>query len=346
MEPYFEFELTLEKAVSHDGRLLVSGVASTTSTDFQNDAFSENALHSMAAQALGKPFVTSHNHELGDEIGTITKAKVDGNQLWIEGELDADDVLAQRLHKKILKSGKAGFSVGAYLLAVKPGLSKSVRVIDDVKLNHVMLTNKPVQKDTFCVAISKALHQYGESNIMENQEVAVEQTEEIAKAGMKFSSDTLAQLKTIHDSAPDEATKGNIRDMVGAQVDETYWSPAEVESPVEEASEAGKSDTPDDAHVPEVAEVIQADSSAAEANDKFVGVINKSIDDRLAPKLAELNEAIALLKSLSSTMTQGRGHDASASAPVPTVSASELRKAHRNDSDLIAHMLLKASNGG
>ena len=343
MEPYFEFELTLEKAVSHDGRLLVSGVASTTSTDFQNDAFSENALHSMAAQALGKPFVTSHNHELGDEIGTITKAKVDGNQLWIEGELDADDVLAQRLHKKILKSGKAGFSVGAYLLAVKPGLSKSVRVIDDVKLNHVMLTNKPVQKDTFCVAISKALHQYGESNIMENQEVAVEQTEEIAKAGMKFSSDTLAQLKTIHDSAPDEATKGNIRDMVGAQVDETYWAPAEVDAPTEGASVASADD--DDASAPADAPIVQEDTTADE-EDKFIGVIDKSIDEKLAPKLAELNEAIALLKSLSSTMTQGRGHDATAIAPEKEVTALELRKAHRNDSDLIAHMLLKASNGG
>lgn len=414
MENNFEFDLVLEKAEHRDGRMFVSGVASTTSVDLQNDAFSPNALKSMAEGALGKPLVTSHDHELGDEIGTIQKATVDGGKLYIEGELDPDDVLAQRLFKKIQKSGRAGFSVGASLLAVKPGINKS-RILDDVRLNHVMITSKPVNRDTFCLAIKKALDKtpYGDdvkyadpgfqadkvkrypldtvehiraaasyfgmpknraeytaeqikhisdaiaeaeaqhgigSNAKKAEDLNTMQNETVLKAGAKFSDESLQKLKAIHDSASDADTKSAIKDLVGASVDETFWdAPAANENVADPASESASEASADDAPEAESSvESVAAELPSDDGNGKFVGVekalIDTAVNEALAPKLAELEAAIAVFKSETAKIQVAKASDA---APVaPKLSPRELRAGHLNDTDFVTHLLLNATQGG
>jgi hypothetical protein len=340
----FKFSLELAKAENRDGRMFVQGVASTTSVDLQNDAFSLNALKAMADGAIGIPLVTSHNHELGDEIGTIHSAELRGDKLFIEGELDNDDVMAQRLFKKIKKSGKAGFSVGASLYA-KPQMNKSHRILDDVKLNHVMITTRPVNTETFCTAITKSLTNSPDLTIISDEDVLKDsqmENEAIEKAGAKFSDDTKAALKGIHD-AGDDAVKSQVKDLLGSEVDETFWSTPEVNAAPESASEA-TSDTP--AEDGSLGETFDSEP----AQGQFVGVtkaeVDQAVSEALAPRLEELakqkkdlEDAISAFKTETANLKVGKSVEA---PKAKTNSIQDLRKALPSESDVMANLILEA----
>lgn len=152
----FNYTFELRKADNDDGKLMIEGVASTTDVDLQKDQMTLNALRSMAKSAPGVPIVTSHNAEAKDMIGEITEANVDSalGQLVIKAELDSDDTEAMRLYSKLRKGYKLGLSIGGRA-SVSRGIGKSI--VNDVALDHCMITRRPVNTKTFAYAVSKAM---------------------------------------------------------------------------------------------------------------------------------------------------------------------------------------------
>jgi HK97 family phage prohead protease len=241
-----DFLATLEKAEEVDGRYYISGIASTTDKDVQNDVITANALKEMAKSAVGVPIVTSHNHELNDEIGSIVEAHYSDNKLFIKAELDAQDPLAVRMYNKIAKAQKVGFSIGANVKRLAKNMDKSVRMtVDSVAWKHVMVTSKPVNQNTLCLAIAKALNEENmddkevkptpENPLPHEGEISINGGEpvkigpsiqgdnkpehndlgaDMRKAGAKFSAETVASLKSIHAAGNDDV-KSQVRSLMG-----------------------------------------------------------------------------------------------------------------------------------
>jgi phage head maturation protease len=262
-----DFEIDLAKAEkTEDGKYLISGIASTTDVDLQNDAMSLDAIKSMAAQAVGLPIVRSHDHEGLDEFGTVIKSEVrnNGTQLYIQAELEPDDSEAMRAYNKISKGKKFGYSVGGKITDSKPSFGKANRILNGIKLAHFMLTSKPVNTSTLVFALKKSL---SEDNM---------ETNDVEKAGAMFSATNLASLKIIHDSTTDVAVKSGIRSMLGSVADAVLGvSDATVgDSPADDSNPAGVAD---ESFSPMIADAIA--KSQKEIKDEMTLAIVEALNE-------------------------------------------------------------------
>ena len=201
----FEFDIPLEKTESReDGGLFLTGYAATSDIDGHGDIISRDALKKMAEQIVGLPLMKTHQMRLEDEIGLVTRAELqdNGNKLFIEAKIDEDDAIGVSLFKKIAKGKKAAFSVGGGINSTT--FRKGGRVIQDVKLNHLCLTNGPANKNaTVLSALSKELATIEETNNGE-EEMTPEEITKIVNEAV-----TVAQAKLTEElnTAKDEATK-------------------------------------------------------------------------------------------------------------------------------------------
>lgn len=183
----FNFDTEFLKAVKTDEGLFLEGVASTSGVDRQYETMSKAALDQFAATPGLIPIVTSHNAEAADVIGEVVDHKLDVNgNYFIKARLEDSDPTAVRMWNLINKGHKLGFSVGGRVLSYKPSFNKAVRrIIDAVSLDHIMLTRRPVQPQSYAHALTKAM--------------TMEDTEILEKAGAKHSASTLEALGKIRD---------------------------------------------------------------------------------------------------------------------------------------------------
>ena len=275
----FDFSADLMKAEEKDGRYFIYGVASTDAVDQQNEVISLDAIKKMAKSAPGLPIVTNHNHEFTDEIGTIVEANVEGSNLVIKAELDKDDPQAVRVFNKLAKGQKAGFSVGGRIKSFKPSVGKSIRrIIDDVELAHIMVTSRPVNKNTFALALTKALDAIPEAT-MDNTEVTPvikEATAVVEKAGAMFSGDNKGKLKAIYDAGSVDV-KSMLRDLMGDDAEDAL-GPANLADGDGDDSDA-------------VAEACNAPVDKAEQVAPFD--LAKALEDMKSTLVAEIKTQIA-----------------------------------------------------
>jgi len=288
----FKFDIDLLKAEQTDEGLFLSGVASTTGTDKQNEAMSPNALKSMVETEGIIPIVTSHNAEAKDVIGEVVSHSIDDQGRYvIKARLEEDSDDATRMFKLVQKGHKMGFSVGGRVLSASPGLNKSVkRVIDRVELDHIMLTRRPVNPQTFATAITKALDAFEEPMT----------TEQLSKAGAKFSADTLSALKDIHDAGDDNvkakiaALLGDDAGILAADINASADADAGDSSDDASASTEPEADAPANADTPmgaEGANVDDNDADDTQANDVGQAVNNPVADKSLSKEQLDLIKA-------------------------------------------------------
>lgn len=256
---FFIDALTVEKS-DNDSGLYIGGVCSTSDKDLQNEILSVDALKSMVADQDEVVLTNSHKAEADNIIGRVVAKHLDeNNRLVIKAQIDEEDPKVVSLWNKVAKGYKMGFSVGGKILKASNGFAQGAsRVISGVKLDHVMLTRKPVNPNTFAVALAKALDEdtavVGDSqthkgNTMEN---------ELEKAGAKFSADTVAALQDIHE-AGDDNVKAKVKALLG-------------DMPIAEA-----------AGVPDVdpANLADGDSDDKGSDADPIGIVNKAITEQL-----------------------------------------------------------------
>lgn len=303
----FNFNLDLAKTETTDEGKFIEGVASTTGLDQQKEIMSAEALSDMV-KSVGIPLTTSHRAEIEDTIGEVVDSRVDADgRFIIKAKIDEADPKALALYHKIESGRKCGFSVGGKITNFKPSLDKSVRrVITGVELDHIMLTRKPVNAETFAVALSKALDSMPEDDIATQDNINMEDTtnETIEKAGATLSADTKNKLKNIH-AIGDGAVKGAVRDLLGADADDVLGeeSPNIADGDDDDSTDdsaplgvvAGKSDeTVSDLAKSfaelkaEIIETVKAELAKSKPEPKTPEVIAKSEE----PSVNSLTEAL------------------------------------------------------
>lgn len=256
----FNFYTDLLKAEKTDEGLFLTGVASTTGIDKQNESMSKAALESMVSTTGIIPIVTSHNAEAKDTIGEIVSHSIDAEGRYvIKARLEESDPEAMKMWNLINKGHKLGFSVGGRVLSSKPSFNKAVkRVIDKVELDHIMLTRRPVNPETYAVALTKALENMETENIQEDV---------IEKAGAKHSAETIAALKNIHAAGDD-----NIKSMVSALMGDSAGLADNAPNEAPEAEAVGtEADAPKTEAAPEANEGPNVDDNDADDKTKDVG---------------------------------------------------------------------------
>lgn len=124
-------------------RILLEGVASTTSRDLQDEIVSSSAIDSMQEQALNLNIHGDHWYGLDDVIGAIKEASVEDNQLKIKFLITkkyTPDIL------DLLETGvNLGLSIGGYVTSY----DEKNRIINAIELHEISLTAMPANWDTF-----------------------------------------------------------------------------------------------------------------------------------------------------------------------------------------------------
>ena len=145
--------ITKSSDESSDGeRILLEGIASTTSRDLHDEIVSSNAIESMSEQALELNIHGDHWYGLDDVIGAIKDASAEDKQLHIK-------FLITKKHtpdiKDLLETGvKLGLSIGGYVTSY----DEKNRIINAIELHEISLTAMPANWDTFgTVTTSKGL---------------------------------------------------------------------------------------------------------------------------------------------------------------------------------------------
>lgn len=133
-------------------RILLEGVASTTSRDLQDEIVSSQAIESMQEQALNLNIHGDHWYGLDDVIGAIKDANVEDKQLRIKFLITkkyTPDIL------DLLETGvRLGLSIGGYVTSY----DEKNRIINAIELHEISLTAMPANWDTFgTVTTSKGL---------------------------------------------------------------------------------------------------------------------------------------------------------------------------------------------
>lgn len=323
----FQFDVELAKAErSADGKLFLEGVASTTDLDSQRERMAPSALQDMA-KSINIPLTDSHDNEVGNNIGTVVSTTLQNNQLIIKAEVDDDDPKAVRLWKKI-NSGKAkaGFSVGGRITSDKPGTDKGTRrIITGVELDHIMLTAKPANANTFAMALAKSLDELDQKDkelsdtppqdTLDKTQGENSMDTTLEKAGAKISAETGGALKDIYE-AGDDVVKAKVRALLGDDADDVLGTESNLpDGEVEDHTAvdvvvAGKSDDTKDAATleKEAADKEAADKLAKDAADKAAAdALAKTEADKadLAKTIKEAAQEI--VKELLKTAPQFKG---------------------------------------
>lgn len=137
---------------SDSERILLEGIASTTSRDLHDEIVSSAAIESMSEQALALNIHGDHWYGLEDVIGAIKDASAEDKQLHIK-------FLITKKHtpdiKDLLETGvKLGLSIGGYVTSY----DEKNRIINAIELHEISLTAMPANWDTFgTVTTSKGL---------------------------------------------------------------------------------------------------------------------------------------------------------------------------------------------
>ena len=124
-------------------RILLEGIASTTSRDLHDEIVSLKAIESMANQAQTLNIHGDHFYHLEDTIGAIKEATVEDNQLRIK-------FLITKKHtpdiQDLLETGvNLGLSIGGYVTSY----DEKNRIINAIELHEISLTAMPANWDTF-----------------------------------------------------------------------------------------------------------------------------------------------------------------------------------------------------
>jgi len=164
----------LSKDTDDGKRFYVSGTASTTSIDWDEERVSENFIKSMKKQVINLPLrVNGHfSRALDDIVGVITNKGGSKEKLDIEGKLQKpeNNVNVEKLVQKMDDGIIFGFSIYGKVIKTFVETDKKGKltyVLDDGVLSHILITDQPANKDTFMEGILKSIKENKSKNTRE-----------------------------------------------------------------------------------------------------------------------------------------------------------------------------------
>jgi HK97 family phage prohead protease len=157
----FTFFIELAKASKdeHDGmKWIVTGVASTTNVDHDQERMSAPALAQMANIINEKsvPLRYEHDKDPKSIIGKVYEATIDAaKKLVIKAELDQSNTTAKALWDGLQTGSKLGLSVGGKVKRafreLAEGVGKVIKTFYDVELEEVSVTPRPANYDAWLI---------------------------------------------------------------------------------------------------------------------------------------------------------------------------------------------------
>lgn len=140
-----------EDYATDDGRLLLEGIASTTSRDLNGDVISKEAIGQMKESAIGLNIYADHLYGLSDTVGVVKEVnETDENTLSIKFLVTKQ---ASPILKDLLDTGvQLGLSIGGSA----DDYDNRTNTVNSIKLREISLTTIPANTDTMgTVAIAK-----------------------------------------------------------------------------------------------------------------------------------------------------------------------------------------------
>lgn len=142
----------------------LTGIASTTSIDRDGERMSQEALKDMVVEIKKNGVNLFENHEHGwqNTLGFIKDAKLSGNEVLVDIELDDANTNPKipMLLNKLKKGIKLGLSVGGNVTQEKWEYNKSqgrkVKILDKVKIYEVSVVGIPSNADSY-ISIPQAI---------------------------------------------------------------------------------------------------------------------------------------------------------------------------------------------
>lgn len=139
--------------LNEDGTLTITGIAATTSKDFNKEILTAEAVQGLAKQVKGLNLHLDHDRHYDGAIGAIPEAYVEDNKLHITAKVVPE--FASELAQRLGMGMNYGFSISGFPVMN----SKAQGLIDRYNLVEISLTPVPANWDTFgTVKIKNAKH--------------------------------------------------------------------------------------------------------------------------------------------------------------------------------------------
>ena len=290
--------LTKSEEDGSDERIMLEGIASTTSRDLHDEIVSSAAIESMAEQAMVLNIHGDHWYDLQDVIGAIKESTVEDKQLKIK-------FLITKRHtpdiKDLLETGvRLGLSIGGYVT----NYDEKNRIINEIELHEISLTAMPANWDTFgtvvsskglvesncltgaCYEIVKNLN----GEIMPKKEMNTKEEPQSEDSGL--TEDKVIELINEYMAEKEETiveeitgkVESQLESMVEAKVQELIDDEEEV-PPAEDGETKAQEDEEDEDASTE--EEDKEDETKSLSPEMITEVINKGIADALGDDFAD-----------------------------------------------------------
>jgi hypothetical protein len=150
---------------------IISGLASDTKVDRDDERVSEFFIKKMKTQVKGLP-ITDNTHYIqssSQTIGVVTKSSGEADELVIEAKLmkRSESESVNFILNQMATGINYGFSIGGRITKIfreyNEALKKEVYVLADGDLFHVCLTTQPANNNTFAQAMSKCISENREN---------------------------------------------------------------------------------------------------------------------------------------------------------------------------------------
>jgi HK97 family phage prohead protease len=156
----FEYIIPLQKTVSGE----LTGIASTTSVDRDEERMSDEALRMMVSdiRRVGVNLFGNHEHNWENTLGVIKQAELEGKAVRVGITLDDPQtnpkvpMLLNKLKRGIQLGLSVGGNVESYKWEFDRELQKKIKVLDKVKIYEVSVVGIPSNADA-SVSIPQAI---------------------------------------------------------------------------------------------------------------------------------------------------------------------------------------------
>lgn len=287
-------------AIDDSERILLTGVASTTSRDLQDEIVSSEAIQSMKEQALNLNIHGDHWYGLEDVIGAIKDVNADDDILSIKFLITKRHTPAV---KDLLETGvNLGLSIGGYVT----DYDNNNNIIKAIELREISLTAMPANWDTFgTVTTSKGITEStcltgacyniiknnfnGENNMTKEESTKADETQDtsITLEDVKnFLDEYMAEKESAMVEEVTNNVKSQVETLVEAKVKELLDEPTEEqETPEEEETKAEEEE--EEKPKEEDEEDKDDDANKTLTSEDIASLISKGISDALGDNFAD-----------------------------------------------------------
>lgn len=292
---------TDDDAIDDSERILLTGVASTTSRDLQDEIVSSEAIQSMKDQALNLNIHGDHWYGLEDVIGAIKDVNADDDILSIKFLITKRHTPAV---KDLLETGvNLGLSIGGYVT----DYDNNNNIIKAIELREISLTAMPANWDTFgTVTTSKGITEStcltgacyniiknnfnGENNMTKEESTKADETQDtsITLEDVKnFLDEYMAEKESAMVEEVTNSVKSNVETIVESKVKELLDEPETDESSEEETKAETDDEEDEEENEEEETKATVTEEVKSLTKEDILGTIRDEVSKALGDNFAD-----------------------------------------------------------